>query len=219
MPAIRAVTFDMDGLMFNTEDVYTLVGTELLGRRGYEFTSELKNAMMGIPPQPTFEMMIRWHDLTDTWEVLRDESNTIFLDILHEHLALMPGLEQLLGALEAAGVSKGIATSSGRQLTTACLAAFALEPRFRFVLTSEDIHHGKPDPEIYLLAAERHGVRPEEMLVLEDSHNGCKAAAAAGAYAVAVPGPHSLTHDFSMARLMIESLADPRLFEVLGLAP
>jgi beta-phosphoglucomutase-like phosphatase (HAD superfamily) len=55
------------------------------------------------------------------------------------------------------------------------------------------------------------------MVVLEDSQNGCKAAAAAGAFAVAVPGAHSRNHDFTAASLMIESLADPRLFAVLGL--
>ncbi len=55
-----AVVFDMDGLMFNTEDVYTLVGTELLRRRGHAFTSELKDAMMGLRPRQTFGVMIRW---------------------------------------------------------------------------------------------------------------------------------------------------------------
>ena len=53
---IRAVVFDMDGLMFNTEDVYTVVGCELLRRRGLEFTSELKDAMMGLQPRPGFEV-------------------------------------------------------------------------------------------------------------------------------------------------------------------
>ena len=56
---MKAVVFDMDGLIFNTEDVYTLVGTELLRRRGHEFTPELKNEMMGLIPQTSFEIMIR----------------------------------------------------------------------------------------------------------------------------------------------------------------
>ena len=58
-----AVTFDMDGLMFNTEDVYTLAGTELLARRGCSFTPELKDAMMGLPPRAAFEVVIDWHHL------------------------------------------------------------------------------------------------------------------------------------------------------------
>ena len=149
--------------------------------------------------------------------VLAAESNEIFLGLLTERLATMPGLLELLAALETAGIPKAIATSSGRRLTEACLAPFQLAPRFRFVLTSEDITRGKPDPEIYLLAAQRFGVPPAEMLVLEDSQNGCRAAAAAGAFTVAVPGEHSRRQDFSVANLVIESLADRRLYEVLGL--
>ena len=61
------------------------------------------------------------------------------------------------------------------------------------------------------------GVLPAEMMVLEDSENGCRAAAAAGAFTVAVPADHSCEHDFSMASLVIPSLADPRLYEVLRL--
>jgi HAD superfamily hydrolase (TIGR01509 family) len=212
-----AVTFDMDGLMFNTEDVYTLAGTELLARRGYLFTAELKDAMMGLPARASFEVMIKWHHLPEPWNVLAAESDEIFLGLLTSRLAIMPGLWELLAALEAAAIPKAIATSTGRRLANACLAPFQLVPRFGFILTSEDITQGKPDPEIYLLAAQRFGVPPAEMLVLEDSQNGCRAAAAAGAFTVAVPGDHSCRQEFSMANLRIESLADRRLYEVLGL--
>ena len=78
MPRPRAVVFDMDGLMFNTEEVYTLVGTELMRRRGREFPDGLKDAMMGLTPRAAFEEMIRWHDLDDGWEELMVESNEIF---------------------------------------------------------------------------------------------------------------------------------------------
>lgn len=215
MPTPLAVIFDMDGLMFNTEEVYTSVGTELLRRRGHQFTSELKDAMMGLRPQPTFEKMIAWCGLDDTWDRLAEESNTIFLDLLSKHLEMMPGLSELLDALEAAGIPKAIATSSDRRLARACLVPFDLEHRFEFLLTAADVEHGKPHPEIYLTAAERLGVAPQQALVLEDSENGCKAAAAAGTLTVAVPGDHSRRHDFSMADLVIDSLADPRLYEVL----
>lgn len=214
---MRSVTFDMDGLMFNTEDVYTLAGTELLRRRGCRFTPELKDAMMGLPNCASFDLLIRWHRLEETWETLAEESSEIFLGLLGEHLAVMPGLWELLRDLEQAGIPKAIATSTGRRLTDACLAPFDLAGRFQFILTAEDIVCGKPDPEIYLKAAERFGVPPAEMLVLEDSQNGCRAAVAAGAFAVAVPGQHSRNHDFSGAALVVESLGDPRLYRTLGL--
>jgi len=214
---MKAVVFDMDGLMFNTEDVYTLVGQELLRRRGREFTLNLKNEMMGLPPQISFEIMIRRCNLPDTWRELAAESNTLFINILDEHLAPMPGLVELLDALEAAHIPKAIATSSARALLDACLTRFDMHRRFCFLLTAEDVVRGKPDPEIYLAAAARFGINPNELLVLEDSQNGCKAAAAAGAFTVAVPAEHSRTHDFSSASLIAKNLSDPRLYEVLGL--
>jgi len=217
--AVRAVVFDMDGLMFNTEQIYSLAGTELMRRRGLDFPDGLKNAMMGLPPQPAFEQMIRWHGLSESWEALSAESDEIFLGLLDGRLSPMPGLVELLEALEAAGLPKAIATSSRRRLTEACLRPFDLIRRFEFVLTSEDVTRGKPDPEIYQTAAQRLGLRPQEIAVLEDSENGCRAAVAAGALAIAVPGPHSQTHDFESAALVAENLADPRLYTALGLAP
>ena len=217
MPIPRAVVFDMDGLMFNTEEVYTLVGTELMRRRGHDFPDGLKDAMMGLTPQAAFEAMIRWHALDQSWEALMVESNAIFLGLLKDELAPMPGLFELLDALESAGIPKAIATSSDRRLADACLSPYDLQDRFQFVLTAEDVTHGKPHPEIYLTAARRLGPPPEETLVLEDSQNGCRAAVAAGAFTVAVPGEHSRDHDFGVASLVVDSLGDPRLYEALGL--
>jgi HAD superfamily hydrolase (TIGR01509 family) len=214
---MRAVVFDMDGLMFNTEDVYTVAGTELLRRRGCRFTADLKDAMMGLPPPAAFDVMIQWHGLTEPWKVLAQECNGLFLALLGDSLAMMPGLPELLDALERAGIPKAIGTSSAPELVDACLGPFDLARRFQFILTSADITHGKPDPEIYLMAARRFGVPPAEMLVLEDSQNGCRAAAAAGAFTVAVPGGPSRGHDFGVADLVIDSLGDPRLYKVLGL--
>lgn len=214
----RAVAFDMDGLMFNSEDVYTDVGRELLRRRGCEFTSELKDLMMGLAPRPSFEVMIESCSLDDTPDTLIPESEEIFIGLMEAHLAPMPGLFALLDALEAAHVPKAVATSTGRRLTNAVLSRFDLERRFRFILTSQDITHAKPDPEIYLLAADRFGIAPGQMLVLEDSHYGCRAARTAGAFVVAIPNHHTEHHDFSMADLVAESLEDRRIHEALGLA-
>ena len=80
------------------------------------------------------------------------------------------------------------------------LTQLNLKHRFRFILTADDIQRGKPDPEVYLLAAERLGIAPSQMMVLEDSANGCRAAVAAGAFTVAVPNRHTRDHIFAGAR-------------------
>ena len=209
--------FDLDGLMFNTEDLYQQAGGEILRRRGKTFAAELLDAMMGRPADVALRLMIDWHQLEATVEQLSAETDEIFDGLLDQRLALMPGLIELLAALEEAHVSKAIATSSGPAFVANVLGRFDLAPRFRFILTCDDIRHGKPDPEIYLLAAARFGLPPGEMAVLEDSANGCRAAVAAGAVTVAVPAGHSHRHDFSGAALVADSLADPRLWELLGL--
>ncbi|MBS0210567.1 MAG: HAD family phosphatase [Planctomycetes bacterium] len=212
---IRAVVFDLDGLMFNTEDLYQGVGTELLRRRDRDFPPELLDRMMGRPGRVSLQIMIDWHQLTDTVEQLQLETEQIFEGILDTKLATMPGLIELLASLEAVGIPKAIATSSGRRFATNVLGKFTLEPRFSFVMTSEDVTDGKPHPEIYLKAAHRLQIAPHQMMVLEDSQNGCRAAVAAGAVAVAVPGGHSLRHDFAGAMLVADSLADHRIYELL----
>lgn len=212
----KAVVFDLDGLMFNTEELYQYVGAVILERRGHGFPTELLNAMMGRPGAVALQIMIDWHGLSDTVEQLALETEEVFAEILDVRLELMPGLLELLDALERHALPKAIATSSGRKFVTDVLSRFELEPRFEFILTAEDITHGKPDPEIYLLAAKRFGVQPAQLLVLEDSENGCRAAASAGAFTVAVPGGHSRNHDFRGVSLTIDTLADPKLYQALG---
>jgi len=217
MPAssIRAVVFDLDGLMFNTEDLYQQVGSEILRRRGHRFESDLLDRMMGRPGQIALQIMIDWHHLPDTVEQLQEETDTIFDEILDDGLQPMPGLLKLLGALEEEGFPKAIATSSRRQFVDQILPRYDLEARFDFVLTSENVKNGKPDPEIYLLAAERLTLLPDQIMVLEDSENGCRAAMAAGTFAVAVPGGQSRTHNFEGAAIVADGLVDRRIYDAL----
>jgi HAD superfamily hydrolase (TIGR01509 family) len=213
----RAVVFDLDGLMFNTEELYVEVGTEILRRRGYEFTPELLDQMMGRPSAVALQIMIDTHGLTATVEDLLRETDELFPEILRQRLAPMPGLLELLAALERHDLTKAIATSSRRLFVERVLGQFNLQPRFRVILTSEDIREGKPHPEIYLKAADHLDVPPHEMLVLEDSQNGCRAAIAAGAITVAVPSGHSRRHDFRGVALIANSLADERLYDLLAI--
>lgn len=213
--AVDAVVFDLDGLLVNTEDLYQHVGTEILRRRGHSFEGELLDAMMGRPQKVALQTMIDWHRLPDTIETLAAETKEIFQGLLDSRLAPMPGAVMLVEDLVRRGLPRGVATSSGPDFAHDVLGRVGLLDRFGFVLTSADVTHGKPHPEIYETAARRLGVAPGRMLVLEDSATGCAAAVAAGAVAVAVPGGHSRRHAFPGARFIADSLADPRIFTLL----
>ena len=207
-PKIEAVAFDMDGLIFNTEDLYDQVGQILMQRRGKNFTRELKLAMMGLPGPVAFEVMRERGGVEDSAQDLQDEADAVFVDLLPSEIKTMPGLETLLCRLEELNIPKAVATSSHREFAKTALGMFDLEPRFQFVLTSEDVTEGKPNPEIYLSAARRLGVEPSKMLVLEDSVTGSKAGVAAGAVTIAVPTLHSRGMDFSHVYRVAERLDD-----------
>lgn len=217
-PSIEAVVFDLDGLLVNTEELYQDVGTELLRRRGCQFETSLLDAMMGRPQQAALQIMIDWHGLADTVETLATETREIFTGLLPTRLAPMPGAMRLVEHLAAHDLPRGVATSSGPDFAQDVLGRVGLLNRFGFVLTSADVSQGKPHPEIYEAAAARLGLSPERMLVLEDSQAGCRAAVAAGAVAVAVPGGHSRRHDFSGARFVADTLDDPRIYALLDRA-
>jgi beta-phosphoglucomutase-like phosphatase (HAD superfamily) len=104
-----------------------------------------------------------------------------------------------------------VATSVTREYADFVLTQLDVKRHFQFVLTAEDIRQGKPDPEVYLLAAERLQLEPRQMMVLEDSANGCRAAVAAGAFTVAVPNRHTCRHDFAGVQFVADTLADPRI--------
>ena len=209
LPQIQVVVFDLDGLMFNTEELFFIAGNELLGRRGHRLTEDLLRQMIGRRAPEAFGLMRDTLQLEDSVESLLAESSALFNQLLETRLEPMPGLFDLLQELDRLQIPRGVATSSSRQFLRKLLGRFDLEEGFRHTLTAEDVTHGKPHPEIYHTAAQRFGITPEGMLVLEDSENGTRAAAAAGAVAVSVPHRHTRGQDFQVATQVVDSLADP----------
>jgi HAD superfamily hydrolase (TIGR01509 family) len=213
---IKAVAFDLDGLMFNTEYVFHLSGTELLRRRGKQWTTAIQASMMGRRAVEAYPLLIQLAELSDSFEDLRKESREIFHGLLPEHIAPMPGLFDLLDRLESQGLPKGVATSSSRNYLEGILKQFDIIDRFAMTLTADDVTQGKPHPEIYLTAAEKLGVAPSELLVFEDSGAGTAAGVAAGATVISVPHEYSCTHCFDGAACIAKGLDDPRILAILN---
>lgn len=213
---ILAVAFDMDGLLVNTEELYTEVGHTILSRRGKRFTRELKNAMTGLPGPKALALMISREQLTDTVETLAEESEEIFAGLLPTKVKTLPGVEALLDALDRNKMPRCVATSSSHRFANEVLTRVGVFERFNFVVTAEDVVRGKPAPDIYHRAAEGMQVAAENMLVLEDSHHGATAGVASGACTIAVPGDHSADHDFSGVHFRANTLLDPHIVTLLS---
>ena len=211
---IKAVAFDMDGLMFNTEDVYWKAADAQLRKRGHKYTKELNAALMGRKPQDCFELFRERFGFPESWQELQRESEDLFLRFLDEGFTTMPGLPELLEFLEEKRIPKAVCTSSAIRLVDEVLRRKKVKDRFEFILTAEDITNGKPNPEIYLKAVARFGIVPSKMLVLEDSTAGTQSAQAAGATVVVVLAEHNKGGDFSAANLTVDSLDSPKILEM-----
>jgi pseudouridine-5'-monophosphatase len=215
---LRAVIFDLDGLIVNSEDVYERVDMEVLRRRGQAFEPALREQMMGRPAAESVRIMIEHHALGESVDVLDAERTVLFDQMIEATVETMPGFLPLLNALETANIPAAIATSGTRSYADKVLARLGITHRFRFVLTAEDIRHGKPAPDVYQLAAKKLDLSPQQTMVLEDSGNGCQAGVAARAFTVAVPNRHTAKHDFSGVRFIADTLADRRIYRALAIA-
>lgn len=214
-PKIEAVCFDLDGLMFNTEHVFYASADELLKRRGQRMSRGAMDAMLGLRPLESFRAFCNYLGLDEDPAELLAESRVIFYELLEDRLNPMPGLFELLQLIESLPLPKAVATSSTRDYLEKIFNRFDLMERFPIRLTAESVTHGKPDPEIYLKAAKQLQVLPANMLVLEDSGTGTRAAAAAGAYIVSVPHEHTSGHDFSQSKYVASGLNDPIIRSLL----
>jgi len=136
---IKAVAFDMDGLIFDTEDTYWKAASVLLARRGELYTDELNYVVMGRPQKFCFEFLKETFGLPETWQELQTESEDIFLELLDDGFSTMPGLHELLEHLEHRHIPKGICTSSAIRVVSEVLRRKDLVRHFDFVLTAEDI--------------------------------------------------------------------------------
>lgn len=205
----------MDGLLFDTEALYWQVGDTILQRRGFRFSKALQQNMMGRVGEAAMQQMIDFHTLDESPAELLAESNELFGNLLTTDLKPMPGLAEWIDQLRSSGLPFGLATSSQRRFVDVIFEQIDWRETLAFTLTGDDVTRGKPDPQMYLMAAEKMQINPEVMLVLEDSGNGCAAAVAAQAFTVAIPSEHTREQSFDGARLIADSLLDTRLWALL----
>jgi HAD superfamily hydrolase (TIGR01509 family) len=213
----RSVVFDLDGLMIDSEPIFHETACRLLARRGCTPIPSVIQSMMGMPGRPALSLLRDGHGLSATEEELIAETSQLFYELLGQRsIPLLPGVIDLLNRLETKGIPRAIATSSSLRYVRRILEPHGLLERFAFVLTAEDVTDGKPAPEIYENAAARLGHAAQDMVVLEDSPNGLRAAKAAGARCIVVPHALIRREDLTEADAIVPSLEAPLVHELLG---
>ncbi len=215
---VQAVIFDLDGLLVDTEPVFEEAARRQLARHNVALDREIFRSMMGTPARESFQMFRDGHGLAESVTVLMAENAAAFYEVLGDKpVPLMKGVLGLLDRLDRHKIPKALATSSTRDYVERILTPHRLLPRFSLVLTANDVQRGKPHPEIYLKAAARLGHDPREVVVLEDSVNGLRAARAAGAPCIVVPHDLVPCDQLTGAYAVLPSLEAPELDLLLGL--
>ena len=185
---IAAILLDMDGTLLDTETVYLEASIAALGSLGYtDGVEALCHSMIGLPGPDCERMFIDHFGKDFPLHRANRAFATHCSDIMRLGPPLKPGAIALLDAIDAAKLPKAIVTSSSRRTADQHLGLAGIGDRFDAILTRDDVRRGKPNPDLYLLAAERLGAQPAACLAIEDSTPGVAAAHAAGTITIMAP--------------------------------
>jgi HAD superfamily hydrolase (TIGR01509 family) len=206
---LQAVLWDMDGLLVDTEPVWTVAEEELAQRLGGTWSDELKAQIVGTRLEVAVPTILRWYGIEPTDVAVADTSCWLLermVELFAQDVVVLPGVRELLDELAVQEVPVALVSSSYRVLVDAVLEHGI--GRFRVTVAGDEVRQGKPHPEPYLLACERLGVEPARCVVLEDSPAGVASGTAAGCAVVAVPSVAGVHVQTGPRRLVRSSMAE-----------
>jgi len=186
---IEAVVFDLDGVLLDSEQVWDEVREELARERGGRWHEHAQRDMMGMSSPEWSRYMHDVIGLPEPPEEISAEVVRRLGERYRDGLPILPGAVEAVERL-AARWPLGLASSSNRPLIDLVLDVSGLAQYFRATVSSEEVAHGKPAPDVFLETARRLGIAPERCGVVEDSSNGILAGRAAEMFVVAIPNPH-----------------------------
>ncbi len=204
---MKAVVFDMDGVLFDTEIVCMKAWMAVAERRGLSGMEEIFNQVIGLNANDSRLIVLKAYGEDFDYPGFRQEAAEFFQkDIRENGLPVKPGVPEILEWLKGSGYKVGLASSTRSESVLSHLKQAEMEDYFSIVVTGDMIEHSKPRPDIYLLACSRLGVEPEQAYAIEDSPNGVRSAHAAGMWTIMVPD--MIAPDEEMRRLSRVILKD-----------
>ncbi len=201
----RAILFDNDGVLIDTEHLYYRANREILKKAGIDLTEEMFVEYFLRQGEGLWKLLPAADYSPDEVERFRNERNRLYYSMLQNIGGLIDGVRETLIVLREQ-YAMGIVTSCRKSHFDAMHAQTDIIPLFDFVLTRESYEHSKPHPEPYLLALERAGVRADDAVVVEDSERGLAAAKAAGIDCVVIPRGLTAGGDFQGALVVLDSI-------------
>ena len=185
---IDGVIFDMDGTMFDTERMWATFWEPALAALGLPYREGLAEAARGTAGVTTRNVVRQFYGPDCDAEAIVDSLHRVADEVFFSApVPKKPGLDALLAWLKAQHIPMAVASSSREAMIRHNLDVWGLTPDFTAIVSGQHVAHSKPDPEIFLLTAQKLDVEPSRCLVLEDSYNGVRAGAAGGFVTVMVP--------------------------------
>ena len=205
---IDGVVFDLDGLLLDSEQVWDTAREELARERGGRWHDQAQRDMMGMSSPEWSRYMHDVIGLADPPEEISAEVVRRLERLYRERLPMIPGAREAVERL-AERWPLALASSSNRELIDLALDLMRVAHLFKATVSSEEVGRGKPAPDVYLEAARRLGVEPNRAAAIEDSHNGIRAAKAAGMRVIAIPNQHFPPDEEALAQadVVLDSLA------------
>lgn len=200
---MKAVIFDMDGVIIDSEPLHQKVEEELLEDLGGTMTASDKEAFVGTTDYHMWSTMKERFNLSQSVEEMINSKKERFLNQIHT-VFLVDGFKEVLSQLKEEGYLIALASSNNRKAVDHIVKQFDLAKDFELTMSGEDVTHGKPHPEIFLKTTEAMGVVPADCLVIEDAKNGVEAAKAAAMKCIGLDNPNSGPQDLSEADIVLK---------------
>ena len=207
---IDAVVFDLDGVLVESEQIWSEARRELTEELGGHWTKRAQADMMGMSSVEWSQYMHDELGISLVAEAISDEVVRRLERLYRERLPLLPGAREAVERV-AARWPLAVASSSNRPLIELVLEIAGIAERFAVVVSSEEVARGKPAPDVYLEAASRLRVSPGRTAAVEDSENGLRSAIAAGMRVIAIPNrefppPEATLHDADVVLRSLDEL-------------
>jgi beta-phosphoglucomutase len=211
-----AVIFDVDGVLTDSYRPHFLSWQRMFGELGVEFTEETFRGTFGRTNRDIFGELYKGSLSEEQIHAWGDRKEVLYREIIAEQFEPIPGAVELIDALHAAGFKLGVGSSGPPENIRVTLDKLGRADWFSAIVTGADVQRGKPDPQVFLLAAERLGVPPTRCAVVEDAPQGVEAANRAGMASIGLTGT-TTREKLAHARLVVDRLdaLTPKLVENL----
>jgi beta-phosphoglucomutase len=213
-----AIIFDMDGVLVNSNPYHLEKWVEFLDRRKISYKKEeLPELILGMRNDTAFRHFLGPGLTPEEGHRLSEEIEETFRRVFKPHAKPLPGLDALIKECHAAGIPMAVASSAVRTNIEFVVDALGYRPYFRTMVSGDEVTHPKPDPEIYLKAADHLGIDPANAVAFEDSYVGIGAVKNAGIKCVAIASTFPIERIEPLADLAISSFEDINLEKLRAL--